>query len=327
MNKIGLGSLAAIVLSSAAFADRTPMIYGGELQSFGTFTGTELAIMRGARAKDSALFSTNFTTDSNGSSYTVGNVGTSVAGTTPGQGGWYTYSSGTANSDFKIISTSALGRTGQGASIRNGAGASSTRYMYQDLSAQWAARNTGDDILWAEWTQYAGSTSSTTANLGGVALYDSSYNVLAGMLVAGGTGLGTNYAQRTVFGTAYYTDVDSPLGNYFFKLSGSPSGSGTAPLAKSAGWTNYATSFNRATGETSWFYSVDNGATYVGYSIGGAAAGSDLLEVDLEVSNLGAASNAAATFNFGDVDIYATPAPGAAALVGLAGLMARRRRA
>jgi xanthosine utilization system XapX-like protein len=33
------------------------------------------------------------------------------------------------------------------------------------------------------------------------------------------------------------------------------------------------------------------------------------------------------TVNYGDLNIYATPAPGAAALVGLAGLMARRRRA
>jgi hypothetical protein len=147
--------------------------------------------------------------------------------------------------------------------------------------------------------------------------------------MAAGYGSGiSGYAQRSVYGLAHYLDTSSgTAGNYFFRLSGSPLGSGgTAPLAN-VGFTNYLTSFNRTTGEVNWFYSVDNGATYNGFFVDGAATGAELMEVDMEMSNMGTASNAGATAVYGDLEIYATPAPGAAALVGLAGLMARRRRA
>ena len=327
MNKNGLSALAAIVLGGAAFGGTSGLIYGGEAAQMGTFTGAQIAAMRGVTAKDSALFSTDWTSDSNGSTYTVGNVGTSIAGTTPGQGGWYTYSSNGTSTAYKVISTSTIGRTGQGISIQNAAGAGAYRYMYQDLSAQWAARNAGDDILWAEYQQYMTSTASTSANMGGVSLYNSSYNILAGMAAGYGSGI-SGYAQRSVYGLAYYTDTSTGTsGNYFFRLSGTVLSDGsTAPLAK-AGFTNYLTSFNRTTGEVNWFYSIDGGATYTGFFVDGAAAGADLMEIDLEVSNMGASSNSQATAVYGDVAVYATPAPGAAALVGLAGLMARRRRA
>lgn len=327
MNKPGLSALAACVLTGAASAGQTPLLDGGDARMMGTFTGAQLSAMRGVTDKNSALYSTNWTSDSNGSSYVLGNVGTSITGTAPGQGGWYTYSSNGNNGAYKIVSTATLGRTGQGVSIGGAAGASSYRYMYQDMSAQWAARNAGDDILWAEYTQYMASTASASANMAGVSLYNSAYNVLAGMAAGYGSGIST-YPQRSVYGLAYYTDTSTGTsGNYFFRLSGTTLSDGsTAPLAK-VGFTNYVTSYNRTTGEVNWFYSVDGGTTYTGFFVGGAAAGSDLMEVDLEMSNMGAATNAAATAVYGDLNIYATPAPGAAALVGLAGLMARRRRA
>lgn len=327
MTQIGLSALAACVLTSAAFGGMSGLIDGGDARQMGTFTGDQIAAMRGVASKNSSLYATNWTNDSNGASYVLGNVGTSVTGTTAGQGGWYTYSSNGSNGAYKIMSTTTLGRTGQGVSIAGAAGASSYRYMYQDLSAQWAARNAGDDILWSEWSQYMASTATTSANMAGVSLYNSSFNVLAGMAAGYGSGIST-YPQRSVYGLAYYTDTTTGTsGNYFFRLSGTTlSSGGTAPLA-AVGFTKYATSYNRTTGEVNWFYSIDGGATYTGFFVDGAAAGSDLAEVDLEMSNMGTVSNAAATAVYGDLNIYATPAPGAAALVGLAGVMARRRRA
>ena len=327
MDKIGLSALAAVVLGGSAFAGAPNLIYGGEAARIGTFTGEQLSAMRGAMSKNSPLYSTNWTSDSNGSSYVLGNVGTSITGSAPGQGGWYTYSSSGNNGAYKVISTSTIGRTGQGASIQNAAAAGSYRYMYQDLSAQWAARNAGDDILWAEYQQYMASTASTSANMGGVSMYNSSYNILAGMAAGYGSGI-SGYAQRSVYGLAYYTDTTTGTsGNYFFKLSGTVLSDGsTAPLAK-AGFTNYLTSFNRTTGEVNWFYSIDGGATYTGFFIDGAAAGADLMEIDLEVSNMGSVTNAQGTAVYGDVAVYATPTPGAVALLSLAGMMARRRRA
>ena len=327
MTQIGISALAACVLSSTALAGMPGLIDGGDARQMGTFSGEQIAAMRGVSQRNSSIYASNWTNDSNGASYVLGNVGTSITGTTPGQGGWYTYSSNGNNTAYKIMSTTTLGRTGQGVSIAGAGGANSYRYMYQDLSAQWAARNAGDDILWAEYSQYMASTATTSANMAGVSLYNSSYNVLAGMAAGYGSGIST-YPQRSVYGLAYYTDTSTGTsGNYFFRLSGTTLSDGsTAPLAK-VGFTNYVTSYNRTTGEVNWFYSIDGGATYTGFFVGGAAAGSDLMEVDLEMSNLGAATNAAATAVYGDLNIYATPAPGAAALVGLAGLMARRRRA
>ena len=327
MTQIGLSAIAACVLTGSAFGGMAGLIDGGEARQMGTFTAAQLATMRSATQRNTSIYASNWTNDSNGASYVLGNVGTSVTGTTAGQGGWYTYSSNGNNAAYKIMSTTTLGRTGQGVSIAGAAGASSYRYMYQDLSAQWAARNAGDEILWAEYGQYMASTASTSANMAGVSLYDSSYNILAGMAAGYGSGIST-YPQRSVYGLAYYTDTTTGTsGNYFFRLSGTTLSDGsTAPLAK-VGFTNYVTSFNRTTGEVNWFYSIDGGATYTGFFVGGAAAGSDLMEVDLEMSNMGSVSNATATAVFGDLNIYATPAPGAAALVGLAGLMARRRRA
>ena len=324
MQKIGIAAVAAVTLTSAALAE---LQFGGDAQMIGVFTGEQLAMMRGATDKNSPLFATNWTSDSNGASYALGNIGTSVTGTTPGQGGWYTYSSNGNNGAYKIVSTSTYGRTGQGVSITGASGASSYRYMYQDLSAQWAARNAGDDVLWAEWSQYMSGTASTSANMAGVSLYDSSYNILGGMAAGYGSGI-SSYPQRSVYGLAYYTDTSTGTsGNYFFKLSGTTLGSGgTAPLA-AIGFTKYATSFNQTTGEVNWFYSVDGGATYNGFFVDGAAAGASLMEVDLEMSNMGTLANSAATAIYGDLNIYATPAPGAVALVGMAGLMARRRRA
>ncbi len=325
MHKIGIASFAALVLTGSAMAEYK---YGGEARMTGVFSAEQLDAMRGATRKDSSLYSTNWTNDSNGASYVLGNVGTSVTGTVAGQGGWYTYSSNGNNGQYKIISTSTFGRTGQGAQISGAAAASSYRYMYLDLAGQWAARNAGDDVLWAQWDQYASSTASTTANMGGVSLYDSSYNILAGMACGYGSGISSSYPQRSVFGLAYYTDTTTGTsGNYFFSLSGQTTSSGTSPLAKSGGFTRYATSFNQTTGEVNWFYSVDGGSTYTGFFVDGAAAGANLVEIDLEMSNQGALSNATASMIVGDLSVYATPAPGAAALVGLAGLMARRRRA
>jgi hypothetical protein len=321
MHKIGIASFAALVLTGSAMAEYK---FGGKATMTGVFSAEQLDTMRGATRKDSSLYATNWTNDSNGASYTLGNVGTSVTGTVAGQGGWYTYSSNGNSGQYKIISTTTFGRTGQGAQITGAAAASSYRYMYQDLAAQWAARNAGDNVLWAQWDQYAASTSSTSANLGGVSLYNSDYNILGGMAMAYGSGI-SGYAQRSVFGLAYYTDTSTGTsGNYFFELS---DGTSAAPLAKSGGFTRYATSFNQSTGEVNWFYSIDGGSTYTGFFVNGAATGANLMEIDLEVSNQGALNNATSSVIFGDLTVYATPAPGAAAVVGLAGLMARRRRA
>jgi len=318
-----LVSLAAVILTGSAMAAQDAPKYGGAATKIGNFSGAQFEAMKSGRLESapSAIYSTNWTSDSNGASYTIANVGTSTTGTAPGQGGWYTYSSGGTSTSYKIINSSTLGRTGQGAYVTNSGSTSAYKFMYQDMSAQWAARNAGDNLLWAAWDQYASATASTSANMGGASLYSGNYQILGGMGMAYGSGI-SGYAQRSVFGLANYNSSGT-IGNYFFDLS---DGTAAAPTAQSGGYTKYATSFNQTTGEVNWFYSVDHGANYTGFFVMGAAAGADLLELDLEMSNFGATTNAAAAANYGDLAVYATPTPGALALVGLAGLVARRRR-
>jgi len=335
MNKIGLASVAAVVLSGSAMAfDRDALlanvIDGGEARMIGTFSRAQLDAMRGVAAKNTSLYSSNWTSDSNGATYTTGNISTGVGGI-QGQGGWYTYSSGTtgnntAVSNYKIAAGRPGGQTGQGLQITGSNTSTGSRFMYQDLSAQWAARNAGDDIVWAEYSQFCASASSASGNRAGTAMYDTTgTKFLCGMAVEMGT-YSTSTSQRSVFGYANYLN-GTATGNFRFKLSDQTLSDGsTSPKALSGGWTYFATSFNKTTGEVLWYYSVDGGNNYTAFYVNGAAAGSDVLEFDYYTSTT-SGSTTGVTVNYGDLSIYATPAPGAAALVGLAGLMARRRRA
>ena len=337
MNKIGLASVAAVVLSGSALAGNVNrealfgnVIDGGEARMIGTFSRAQLDAMRGVAAKNTSLYSSNWTSDSNGASYTVGNISTGVGGV-QGQGGWYTYSSGTtgnntAVSNYKIAAGRPGGQTGQGLQITGSNTSTGSRFMYQDLSAQWATRNAGDNIFWAEYSQFCASASSTSGNRAGSAVYNTTgTKFLCGMAVEMGT-LGTSTSQRSVFGYANYLN-GSATGNFRFKLSDQTLSDGSiSPKALSGGWTYFATSFNKTTGEVLFYYSIDGGQNYTGFFVPGAAAGEDVLEFDYYTSTT-SGSTAGVTVNYGDLNIYATPAPGAAALVGLAGLMARRRRA
>jgi len=306
------------------------VIDGGEARMIGTFSRAQLDAMRGVAAKNTSLYSSNWTSDSNGATYTTGNISTGVGGI-QGQGGWYTYSSGTtgnntAVSNYKIAAGRPGGQTGQGLQITGSNTSTGSRFMYQDLSAQWAARNAGDDIVWAEYSQFCASASSASGNRAGTAMYDTTgTKFLCGMAVEMGT-YSTSTSQRSVFGYANYLN-GTATGNFRFKLSDQTlSDGGTSPKALSGGWTYFATSFNKTTGEVLWYYSVDGGNNYTAFYVNGAAAGSDVLEFDYYTSTT-SGSTTGVTVNYGDLSIYATPAPGAAALVGLAGLMARRRRA
>jgi hypothetical protein len=129
-----------------------------------------------------------------------------------------------------------------------------------------------------------------------------------------------------VFGYANYLN-GSTTGNFRFKLSDQTLSDGSvSQKAVSGGYTYFATSFNKTTGEVLFYYSIDGGANYTGFFVPGAAAGEDVLEFDWYTTTT-SGNTVGVTVNYGDLNIYATPAPGAAALVGLAGLMARRRRA
>ncbi|MEN2436810.1 T9SS type A sorting domain-containing protein [Weeksellaceae bacterium A-14] len=93
---------------------------------------------------------------------TVGNVGGTTDGLTPGQGGIYTYNGSAA--DFKIVTIDAA--HGKSLQITNGntAAAASSRYTWQDgagLSDAWLARTTGNDFVFGKIEVYTGTATGT----------------------------------------------------------------------------------------------------------------------------------------------------------------------
>ena len=308
--------LTSAVLSSAAHAE---LAYGGDAAVLGTFTAEQLqAIRGGAEYKRSALFSTDWSSDSRGGTYALGGIGGAIDGVTPGQAGWKTYG-GSVNS-YNIATTTDLGRAGRALTVSGSKKPNTYRYAFQDLSSQWNARRATDNVLWAEYEQYTPGTDAGSANIAGLTMFDSSNRALAGMGVGYGSGIGSSNPHRSVYGIAYNFGI-SGFDNYYYRLSGSG-----APLAN-GGWTKFATSFNKSTGVVQWFYSVDGGSSYTGYYINSWAAGASLSTADFRMNNFGLFDNAGATAVFGNLNVYALPTPGAAVLALAGALCSRRRRA
>jgi len=340
MNKLGLASVAVMALTSVAAAgqyDPSNAIAGGDARSMGTFTGAQFDAIRHrtTSVETSSIYSTNWTSDSNGAAYTVGNLTpwTSAGnGTEPGQGGWIMYSTATtttAASNTKINGGRPAGSsgTGQAMQITGGSTASGSRYIYQDLSAGWAARNAGENTFWTEYESYFSATQTST-NADGLITYDTTGSaILTGIYTQVGTATsaGTTGKRGTIYGFSNYLNGTS-VGNYIFNLTGTTVGSQL--FANAGGWTKYASNFNQNDGVVEWYVSVDGGANYTGFYVNGAAAGKDVQEIDFYSSSQRVGTNTSAgSMIFGSTMAYATPAPGAVALVGLAGLMARRRKA
>ncbi|NBQ15886.1 MAG: hypothetical protein EBU31_15060, partial [Proteobacteria bacterium] len=233
-----------------------------------------------------------------------------------GQGNWayYSTSTGTNPSNYKINAARPTGLygppAGQALQIKGAASTTASRYLYQDVSEQWAVRDAGVNIVWIAYDAYMSSATSSSGNRTGGYLFgtDSTGTVggmMVGMAMEYGT-VGTSTKQRSVFGYAYYTSGTS-TGNYRFKLSEQAlSSGGTSPLAASGGWTKFAMNWNKVTGQVNWYYSVDGGATYTGFYVNGAGAGLDnFMEWDFYAQQASGTTTANAIF--GDFWVFATP--------------------
>jgi len=108
---------------------------------------------------------------------TLGNLGTDITGTTPGQGGWYTTAGTTAAnsavSNFQVQNNNAA--HGKVLSILGSAGVAGTKQINQNskLTSLWATRTPGNNILQYEFDVFSGTT-STSQNTARVYLWDGS---------------------------------------------------------------------------------------------------------------------------------------------------------
>lgn len=195
---------------------------------------------------------------------TIGNIGTDLAGTTPGQGGWLTFSSnGTApttstnavNENFQIVSNG--NNSTKGLLIQGPNGDKGSRFMWKDgLVTAWNARTSGNNIVEVEYDFFTGSTTTSTAQ--------------SGMRIFGVDGTNSrtlsgyvyNSNTRLLQGVAYLNNAGT-FGTYLITLQ-------TGGLTLNADtWYRLGFGYDTTTGQPYWRFNTNpsvtiNSANYAG---------------------------------------------------------------
>ncbi len=235
---------------------------------------------------------------------TVGNIGTDLAGTTTGQGGWSILNGAAA--DYQIVSKPApygnvLQLTGESTA------ATTARYITKGDLSTWGTRTVGNNILEVEFDLNTGAISASR-NTFQCRLYSDAFLTLAGIY------LDKNYATtaaptalfpNSLRGLARYTAGTPPAtGAYSFGL-------GTTALPNlvypNDTWIRVGFSFNQTTGEVKW-----KGPSLNGFIMG---AGTALVpgEIDFLVTNIAGNTVAATAF----IDNYVARASSTDTLLGV----------
>ena len=196
----------------------------------------------------------------NSSTMTVGNIGTDLTGTTPGQNGWNTFVATTAspagqNSDFQVVDAS--GVYGNTIQITGSSGSVGSRFLIKDIDLEFAGRTTGNDVIQCEFEFFTGPV-TTSLNSRRFTLYESTDRVtmLAGFLYLSNTG--------EIRGLSNFDNAGT-IGNFSFGLGASA----TTPIILAPNtWYRLGTSFNFATGEVIW---REASGLFDGFVMGAAA--------------------------------------------------------
>jgi MYXO-CTERM domain-containing protein len=270
----------------------------------GTVALVSVAFAGNAFGAMKMIQNTNFNTG-----YIAGTVTTAAQYTagTAGQGGWFT--AGGGSTFYNIASDPTVGGTkGLGMSIQ-GSNTGTARYAWTDnVYNNWGSRDVGSDTIYAVWDQDT-TTTNTSKNKFGAVIYDASGSkILAGMYVDAATGALTALSYST----------SGTTGNF---------GYSTGVTINRNAWQSLAMTFNKTTGVSGYYWKVSG--TWAGATIAGAAAGVNPDEFDLYQSANSSTTQGLAYYD--NILISSgsgsfVPAPGAVALIGLAGLVARRRR-
>ena len=230
-----------------------------------------------------------------------------VTGDVHGQNGWSTFDPTftTGGGNFATVTGSApAGFEGDGAlRFDSGIGAtSSPRFAWgPNFGAAFAAdAAAGNTTFVAQTSMYLASGSTSTARIGMVTFDTTGAKFLTGFYVQANTG--------AVYLLANYNNAGT-IGNFLFN---------TNQFVGFNQWVNFTTTWNQTTGRMEVFWGTNS------FYVDGAAAGSTADETDFYATRNG--STISATAFFDSVTVGAIPTPGAVALLGLAGLVSRRRR-
>ncbi len=258
----------------------------------------------------------------------LGNLATDTTGVAAGQGGWYIFNSstqaGTGAANYQIVADPNAANS-NGTVAHNGGqvlqmqagttavGNNVTRFAFNDDVHNAMASNPAENnIFTMNYDFYMDGGSTTSTNRYGNYLYDATgTKILAGITMQNSTGqfyLLSNYNNA---GT---------VGNFSFST-------GTSGILARNTWYTFQYTFNSTTGRTTAGFSSDGGVNFTSFFVDGAAAGTLADEYDLIGSvNSGTAAQGTTLGFYDNINAYTTPAPGAIALLGLAGLVGRRRR-
>lgn len=224
-----------------------------------------------------------------GSTMTVGNVGTDLTGLIPGQNGWNTFVATTAvpagqNTDFQVVD--AAGVYGNTIQIAGSSGNVGSRFMNKDITFEFSGRTAGNDIAQCEFEFFTGPA-TTSFNSRRFTLYESTSRatMLAGFLYL---------STGEIRGLSNFDNAGT-VGNFSFGL-----GTTAAPsviLAPNT-WYRLGTSFNYVTGEVIW---RETSGLFNGFVMG-AAAGTDVSQVYYLVTPTSAAGQTNTVSSIGIFD-------------------------
>jgi len=228
--------------------------------------------------------------------YTTGNLGT--------QGSWATYGGTSAN--YQIQTAITANPTGKALAINQTAGSTSAAYSRDAYKAfTWANRTAGQNTAVFKWDMYvpAGGTSTNTM---GAELENSSYLSLGGIYIRPSDGQ-VYIRGKVSSGTTSYTG---------YSITGS--------FVTLGAWNSYSVVYDSVSkvSRMSWTDKTA-GNVYTDLTLYSTYTPA---EVDFNSFTF-SATTVANTVYYDNMGVYATvPSPGAFALIGLAGLVARRRR-
>ena len=218
---------------------------------------------------------------------TVGNFGSDLTGATVGQGGWATFiaASGT-NESFQVVDNGAP--QGNVIKITGSAAAANSRFLTKDVSAEWLARTTGNDIAQLEYKFFTGPATTSKNTMRCVMYNEDGTIMIGGILVFMDT--------KEVRGLSYYDNAGA-IGNYSFGLGATAA---TPIILAENTWYTFGVSYNYLTGEV--LFREGNGLFDGG--VDGAAAGTDIFETYV-LGGAGATNAVASIGLFDDITLKA----------------------
>jgi hypothetical protein len=312
--KISLSLLSVGMIAAAATAaDRNYDVF--DYTGNGLMQQSTKNINRSSQESTDLMYSTGF------DAYVTGAVCTDLTGASMGQDSWWQYQTGSGNRWGIVTVTGGKALKGTWGTAT---AAGSYSYLWQDNAGSgYSGFTTGRSVEVNFDLQRFSNTVSTNKGNTQLRTYDASgTQTSVGFII-------DNYATGTmasIRGLAYLnTGSAATTGTYAFTLA-------TGSAVTQAGTHSYYAAYENTTGIVYWGWDVGLTSetnyffdpTASGYV--GAANQAAINEIDF--LNNRNSSTTAGSQNLDNIAFYAydVPAPGAVALLGLAGIVARRRR-